>query len=250
MTSSTTQTERIPFGSSQVADELAKLTGRTQVVLWDFDGPVCRLFAGHPAEQIAVRMLERLDGLGLYDLLTASERAAQDPNATLRAIARRHPGTDLVTELEEWLTEEELTATATAWPTPYADILIRTWSAIGTRMAVTTNNAPSVVTSYLTGRGLADCFTSHVYGRSTDLHLLKPHPHILDRALRALNCAPENALMIGDTPTDLEAARRAGVPFLGYARNEEKAGQLWEEGAGLVVNSLEPVLEAVRGQGC
>ncbi|MGH1556370.1 HAD family hydrolase [Streptomyces sp. L7] len=33
---------------------------------------------------------------------------------------------------------------------------------------------------------------------------------------------PADALMIGDTPTDFEAARQAGIPFLGHARNEFK----------------------------
>jgi phosphoglycolate phosphatase-like HAD superfamily hydrolase len=52
--------------------------------------------------------------------------------------------------------------------------------------------------------------------------------------------------MIGDSPTDFEAAQEAGVPFLGYARNERKAKLLREGGAGHVVDSLEPLLEILR----
>lgn len=61
-----------------------------------------------------------------------------------------------------------------------------------------------------------------------------------------MGSAPSAALMIGDTPSDLLAARAAGVPFLGYARNERKAKLLRDEGAETIVNSLQPVLELLR----
>jgi phosphoglycolate phosphatase-like HAD superfamily hydrolase len=53
--------------------------------------------------------------------------------------------------------------------------------------------------------------------------------------------------MIGDTPSDFLAAREAGVPFLGYARNERKEKALREAGAGMMVGSLELVLQTLRG---
>ena len=61
-----------------------------------------------------------------------------------------------------------------------------------------------------------------------------------------MGSAPDTALMIGDTPSDFLAAREAGVPFLGYARNERKEKALRGAGATRVVNSLEPVLKAAR----
>jgi phosphoglycolate phosphatase-like HAD superfamily hydrolase len=61
-----------------------------------------------------------------------------------------------------------------------------------------------------------------------------------------MGAAPESALMIGDAPTDCEASLQAGVPFLGYARNDRKAKLLRESGAGLVVASLEPLLDLLR----
>ena len=35
------------------ATELRDLLAATKCVLFDFDGPVCRLFAGHPAAAVA-----------------------------------------------------------------------------------------------------------------------------------------------------------------------------------------------------
>ncbi|CAL9499506.1 Phosphoglycolate phosphatase [Streptomyces sp. enrichment culture] len=246
MTSETTQTGPVTDETGREPTDLRNPIARARVVLWDFDGPICRLFAGHSAERVASDLVSWLEGRGLHGLLTETERESLDPHVVLRAVDRRHPNSDLVAELEERLTQEELRATDSAMPTPYADPLIRTWTAVGSRLAVATNNSPRVVRRYLTGRGLAPCFVPHIYGRTQELSHLKPDPHCIVRALSAMGAAPESALMIGDTPSDLVAARSAGVPFLGYARNERKGKLLRDAGATTVVASLEPVLRLVR----
>jgi HAD superfamily hydrolase (TIGR01509 family) len=246
VTSDTTQTELVAAKSENTTEELTELIRSARVVLWDFDGPICRLFAGHSAEGVADDLVEWLESRGLRGLVTDTERDSLDPHLVLRAVDRRHPGSDLVAELEERLTKQELRATSTAMPTAFADILIQTWRARGARMAVTTNNSPRVVRAYLEDRGLTPCFAPHIYGRTQDLHRLKPDPHCLNRALSAMGAAPGAALMIGDSPSDFQAARTAGVPFLGYARNERKAKLLTEAGAGCVVGSLRPLLEILR----
>ncbi|MEU6776363.1 HAD family hydrolase [Streptomyces sp. NPDC046759] len=248
MTSDATQSETTQ--TEQTANETEKLrilVEGARVVLWDFDGPICRLFARHRAERVAAELVDWLEGRGLPNLLSDSERDSLDPHEVLRAVDLRRPGSDLVAELEERLTQEELRAAGSALPTAYADPLIRTWTAVGSRLAITTNNSPKVVRAYLEGRGLTACFAPHIYGRTTDLHLLKPDPHCLNRALAATGSAPSAALMIGDSPSDLAAANHAGVPFVGYARNERKAKLLREAGAGRVVASLEPLLRMLRG---
>ncbi|WP_052572543.1 HAD family hydrolase [Holophaga foetida] len=40
----------------------------------------------------------------------------------------------------------------------------------------------------------------------------KPHPESLERCLAAHDLKPEEAVMVGDTPFDMEMAQRAGVP--------------------------------------
>ncbi|MFB7736641.1 HAD family hydrolase [Streptomyces sp. NPDC056112] len=249
MTSDTTQTEAVTAETGNKTEELRNLIAGARVVLWDFDGPICRLFAGHSAERVATELVRWLESRGLHGLLTGSERQSLDPQVVLRAVDRRHPGSDLVTELEARLTQEELRAAASAMPTPYADPVIRTWKALGSRLAIATNNSPLVVREYLAGRDLGPCFAPHVYGRTQDLKHLKPDPHCLNRALTATGASPAQALMIGDTPTDHEASLRAGVPFLGYARNARKEKLLREAGATVVVDSLEPVLRILRDQG-
>ena len=247
MTPDTTQTGSVTVETENEQHHILTLIKGARVVLWDFDGPICRLFAGHSADGVASDLVSWLEGRGLHGLLTETERQSLDPQVVLRAVDRRHPGSDLVAELEERLTHEELRAASSAMPTPYADPLIRTWTAVGSRLAITTNNSPRVVHKYLESRGLVGCFAPHIYGRTQELRHLKPDPHCLVRALNATGTAPADALMIGDAVSDREAAARAGVPFLGYARNSRKAKFLREAGADAVVESLEPVLELLRG---
>lgn len=247
----TSDTEPVGAETRIAPDELERLRDlieRAQVALFDFDGPICRLFAGRAADRIAKDLVSWLEEQGLRHLLKPEEREALDPHIVLHAVNRRRPGSDLVVELEERLTQEELRAVPSAMPTPNADPLIRTWTATGTRLAITTNNSPRTVRAYLGGRGLSSCFLPHVYGRSHELRHLKPNPHYLNRALRGMGARPSSALMIGDAPSDYRAAHSADVPFLGYARNADKERLLREAGAKVVINSLELVRHVILGR--
>ena len=242
MTPDTAQTEPV----AAETESLRELITPVRYVLWDLDGPICRLFSGHPAHQVARDLVELIDRRGLGGLLKERERNTVDPQAVLLGLGRRHPRSDLIVDLEKWLTQQELTAAPKAYPTTWADPLIRTWSRRAT-FAITTNNSALAAARYIETRGLTDCFP-YMYGRTRDLDLMKPHPHILRQALNAMGADPSRSLMLGDAPTDFEAARDAGVPFLGYARNERNLKALREAGVPLphTVDSLKPVLDVLR----
>ena len=60
-------------------------------------------------------------------------------------------------------------------------------------------------------RDLLDAKTS-----SDDADESKPEPDIVLAALRRAGVSPEHALMVGDTPYDIEAANRAGVKTIAF----------------------------------
>ncbi|MEV5882552.1 HAD family hydrolase [Streptomyces sp. NPDC052020] len=288
MTSDATHIQSARAETDAGPERLRNLVIGARLVLWGFDGPVCRLFAGHAAERVSADLLRWLEGRGLRGLPAEAGRVAPDPRAepeapdpraeagrvapdpraepgreapdpraepgreapdpqaVLRAAHRRRPGGDLIAQLEERLTQEELRAAASAMPAAYADPLIRTWTAVGARQAVVTDRSPRAVRAYLAGRGLLACFEPRIYGRTPDAHRLAPDPHRLDRALHATGAVPSTTLVIGDTPAAVAAAREAGVGFLGYARAERKAEALRRAGAPVVIRSLEPVLRLLR----
>ncbi|HEX9108859.1 MAG TPA: HAD-IA family hydrolase, partial [Longimicrobiales bacterium] len=49
---------------------------------------------------------------------------------------------------------------------------------------------------------------------ASDIESSKPAPDAVQAALDAAGCRPDQAIMIGDTPYDIEAAQRAGVPSI------------------------------------
>lgn len=222
------------------------LTGRC--VLFDFDGPLCRLFPKGSSRPVGRELQEIVGRAAAAPLLSDQERASTDPHRVLAAVDREWRGSPLVARLEALITVREREAAARAWPTPAADSLVRALSAAGVRIAVTTNNSPSAVAVYLRGAGLAEYFGGHIYGRNADPRLMKPHPDCLNRALDGLEAEPDDAVMIGDTVTDLRAAREAKVRFVGYARNKRKAAPLLAAGAAPVVRRLVRLSDAVAAR--
>ncbi|ONK13449.1 HAD-IA family hydrolase [Streptomyces sp. MP131-18] len=224
---------------------MRELISNARCVLFDFDGPVCRLFAVHTAESIAHRLRDLATDLSVSALLSAELRASTDPHQVLRGIARRRPAPGVVSRLEAALTREEISAAATAPPTPYAAALIAALSTRGRQVAIATNNSPLAAEHYLNRHELAGYVAGRVHGRTQDMTRLKPHPDSLHRALASTRTEPRHALMIGDSVADYAAARAAEVPFLGYAFDDSGVERLLAAGARDVVRSLEHVLTAL-----
>lgn len=85
-------------------------------------------------------------------------------------------------------------------------------------------NTPDTLLGVATGksrRGLDALLTDHglIHHFATlqvaDDHPSKPHPSMILAALAETGCAPENAVMIGDTTYDMEMAAAAGVTGIG-----------------------------------
>ena len=67
---------------------------------------------------------------------------------------------------------------------------------------------PAGVSAELEGLGIAGCFP--VVVGLEDVSEPKPHPEGVLRALEAMGVAPEQALMVGDSVADIQAAKAAG----------------------------------------
>ena len=76
-------------------------------------------------------------------------------------------------------------------------------------LAVVTTKAQDQAEMVLQQLALAHHF-HHVQGARPGIPL-KPAPDSLIAALAALACAPEQAMMVGDTPADILAGKAAGM---------------------------------------
>jgi phosphoglycolate phosphatase len=97
-------------------------------------------------------------------------------------------------------------------------------AALGGRKSTATTKGSITTRAVLEQFGLIQHF-DHVQG--TDGFPCKPAPDVIQTALAALGAKPEDCLMVGDSPADMEAGRRAGVRVCavryGYGNLEQLA---------------------------
>ncbi len=81
-------------------------------------------------------------------------------------------------------------------------------AALGGRKATATTKSTATVRTVLEQFGLRR-YIDHPQG--TDGFAAKPAPDVIYAALSGLRARPEDCLLVGDSPADMEAGRRAGV---------------------------------------
>jgi HAD superfamily hydrolase (TIGR01509 family) len=80
---------------------------------------------------------------------------------------------------------------------------------------------------------------------SADVEQTKPDPDLVHAALDKADCDPGEAVMIGDTVWDVEAAKRAGVETLAVLTGGFSKAELLEAGAKQVFTSVEELRESL-----
>lgn len=234
---------------------LSRVRG-VKVVLFDFDGPLCDLFAVYTAAAVAESMKEYLRRelrlLSERELRLLSEfESYTDTHQLLYDVAERDdiPG-DIHRGLDEVLAEAERKAAEVApRPTEGAAELVELLAGAQLPIAITTNNSAAAVRVYLKNHGLDRPFGERIFGREAP-QLMKPNPNCLLMAMRHIGSEgdPGNCLMIGDSVRDLKAASSAGVRFLAYdtpdERDPERGKRLLKAGADFLVSDMREVTEA------
>jgi HAD superfamily hydrolase (TIGR01509 family) len=154
--------------------------------------------AGHPVPFERVR---RLIGMGGDQLLpeAAGLSAEAEPG---RSIAKRRG------EIFEQKFLPQLR------PLPGARELVARLRHDGYRLGVASSAQPAELEPLLRLAGVEDLLRERT--SAGDVEESKPEPDIVLAALRKLRLGPSAAVMIGDTPYDVEAARRAGVALIAF----------------------------------
>ncbi|TQJ24319.1 HAD superfamily hydrolase (TIGR01509 family) [Micromonospora sp. A202] len=218
---------------------LVEVIGRARVVLLDFDGPVCKVFAQHSASTVAHELRRLLIDQAVT--LPPDILAERDPLAVLRFTAT--VGRPAVVRLvDEALSREEITAARTAEPTPYGREVIVAAQQTGRRVAVVSNNSAASVHTYLNTRRLTS-YVHPVIGRPiANPERMKPDPASVLDAIRELRAEPAACVLVGDSLSDIEAAHAAGVAAIGYANKPGKRERLGA--ADVVINSMADLVAA------
>ncbi|MGW7607013.1 HAD family hydrolase [Streptomyces sp. NPDC054766] len=239
---------------SGVSDEenLRRVLDDAEVVLLDFDGPVCDLFGRTPTAHIAdeIKVVARNE----WGALDRDVEDCDDSHGILHHLRNMLDGDAPVSrgraplvQANTILTRHEHAAVRSAVAAPYVDALLNVLHDLGKRLAIVSNNAEEPIRSYLEGKGLRSRFAA-VCGRDPyEPHHMKPHPDVVHRALADLGCPkPSRALLVGDQLTDLRAARAAGVAFIGYTQDGKRRLRMAHEGAAAVVSSHTQLTSAAQ----
>jgi HAD superfamily hydrolase (TIGR01549 family) len=204
-------------------------------VLLDFDGPVCSIFAGLPARDVASRLRRFLLAAGVT--LPSHIEAEADPMEVLRFSATVEPA-ELVGRVDDELRAAELAAVSVATPTEGGAEFIKALRRDGRPVVIVSNNSSPAIHAYLDAHALADDI-EHVIGRRYGQpQLMKPSPEPIQDALRQLGLDAATAVLIGDSASDVEAARAAGVRCIGFADRGYRYDRLTEAGADAVIKSM------------
>lgn len=98
-------------------------------------------------------------------------------------------------------------------PFPGVRQLVQRFAVDGFTIVVASSAKEDELHPLLERAGVADLIESRT--SSDDADNSKPDPDIVAAALRRSGAAPEAAIMLGDTPYDVEAARGAGIAVVG-----------------------------------
>jgi HAD superfamily hydrolase (TIGR01509 family) len=231
--------------SPPAGQTLGDILDRARCLLIDFDGPVCDIYAGLTDATVAARLRKVISGQGIT-AMPAAITSSRDPIAVFDYAATISP--ELAALVEAEMTDQEAAATATARPVPYVHEVI-TSARDGHRLiAIVSNNSERAVRAYLGQHGLADRVDLVSARTSADPALLKPSPHLLSQAITGMKAKPAECVIIGDSVTDIQAARTAGIASIGYANKPGKRDDFTAEGATAIVTSLADLVLPLRGR--
>jgi pyrophosphatase PpaX len=183
---------------------------RTPVVLFDLDGTL-------------------VDSIELIVAAAMNAFASRPGPAPSEAEIRNTIGRPLPTTFGPWLVDDDdlpfLIAKYREYQLEHHDRLTNAYEgiidavsgldAVGCQMGIVTSKVGFMAERALEHVGLARYMRCVIASDSTTKH--KPDPEPVLMALERLGCAPSDALFVGDSPYDMQAARAAGVHALGVA---------------------------------
>lgn len=207
----------------------AQLLRTAETLLVDFDGPLAALMPP-PLNALAAEQVRTL-----LKGVTAPDEILQttDHLAVLRWACDQLPMA-LASAVEEACTRVEVEAARTCSPNPHADDLLRLAERRGMAVAVVSNNSDRAVREFMRRLGWLNRVGAYACRTLETTGDLKPSPRLLLLAADALQIDITSAVFVGDSVSDVTAAKAAGCSVIGVGKNEVRVRELAEAGADAV----------------
>jgi HAD superfamily hydrolase (TIGR01549 family) len=226
------------------SDVLATALAPARHLFFDFDGPICSIFAKYAAPRIADELRTLLNDIGVP--ISGIMRSTDDPLEVVRQTGTLG-NQQWTTQIANALRDAETQAAATAEPTAGFKEVLAAADLTDRRCSVVSNNSVQAITMYLRLHGLEGRFVA-VVGRYDGMptNRLKPNPHLLSLALAKSSANPDTTVMIGDSVTDVKAANELGMTSIGYSRMADRRQELVQAGAVEAVSAMDELAEVIR----
>ncbi len=185
-----------------------------KAILWDFDGTI--IFFNIDAQRMRKEIFDYLAALdfpvtkggpwkSIFSFIQEAKKFFLSNGRSLEEVNAYS------SHVEHIINAIEVEGAGTARLVPGVQEVIEHAHNLGIKQAIITLNRSSNVTALLTGLNLIQYFDV-VAGRDV-VTQFKPDPAHTQYILDHLRVKPEDCLMIGDHPNDLETAKAANVPF-------------------------------------
>lgn len=222
--------------------DAAQLLNESTAVLLDFDGPVTPLMPA-PANLQAADAARQV--LADHEVAVPDDIAATSDHLAVIRWAGTHAWETLAS-VEDACTAAEIESARTCTPTPGAHALLAALHAAETPVVIVSNNAAEPIRLYLELHDLV-AYVRDVVGRPhLRPDLMKPEPHTVECALSIAGTSARNAVLIGDSVSDIEVAKATGVRSIGYAKTAPRGIELEEAGADAITDSIVSVAAMLR----
>ena len=183
-------------------------------LLWDLDGT---LVDTQQDLKTAARVVLRHYGYSHVDEKLLHELVGHGALATLKSCFESlgAPMTKRRYEeaLEIFLSYYEAHIADTSALFPHLAMFLKKAQRQGIAMGVITNKKEYLAKKLLQTLNLTKFFPV-IIGADTLQHA-KPHPAPIEEGLRLLNANPKKTVLVGDSPTDIAAARNSGIKVIG-----------------------------------
>lgn len=196
----------------------AEIVARSAHVLLDFDGPVCAVFGEITDRAVANEL--RAEGATRGLSFPADIAETSDPFEVLKFAAQEDAST--AEQLEERFREYEVVAVDSAPATPGTPEFLERLAAERKAVTIVSNNSAAAVRRYLQRAGLEALVHGISARDSAEIQRLKPSPYLLQQAISEVGGRSGDVVMIGDSLSDIEAARAAGTAVIAYANKPGK----------------------------
>lgn len=110
------------------------------------------------------------------------------------------------------------------------------------RLGIATGKSRRGLATVLEHHGLSEFFTTL---QTADQCVGKPNPDMVFQAQTECGVEPSATVVVGDSPQDIEMAKRAGVPAIGVAWGFHEAPELTRAGARRVIHDPAEIPAAV-----